>query len=318
MTLARGPRARGAGRAGGVRGRRARRRALRRRRGPRRRRRGRLGAPPRPGAPHRRVGSARRWPTSSQERPASSDGAWSSGCSSSARARSTCSCARAPPAALDDLIERWSIVVGASAAASASSRCIGDLRRPLLGVEKEQVAELRGKIDALLPPRRRLRHDRAGRAQHGGQRRRHHARGRTGARARRQAPAPRLLDRRRRAPTRACSTEDMFDEGQRLPSPYHRTKFESERIVREQPYVPWRVYRPGDRRRRLADRRDGQDRRPLLLLQGDPADAPAAARVGAAGRASTSATRTSCRSTGSPARSSTSPTSPTSTAGPST
>ena len=39
--------------------------------------------------------------------------------------------------------------------------------------------------------------------------------------------------------------EDMFDEGQRLPSPYHRTKFESERIVREQPYVPWRVYRPG-------------------------------------------------------------------------
>ena len=37
----------------------------------------------------------------------------------------------------------------------------------------------------------------------------------------------------------------MFDEGQKLPSPYHRTKFESERIVREQPYVPWRVYRPG-------------------------------------------------------------------------
>jgi NAD(P)-dependent dehydrogenase (short-subunit alcohol dehydrogenase family) len=38
--------------------------------------------------------------------------------------------------------------------------------------------------------------------------------------------------------------EDMFDEGQNLPSPYHRTKFESERIVREQSTVPWRVYRP--------------------------------------------------------------------------
>jgi thioester reductase-like protein len=38
--------------------------------------------------------------------------------------------------------------------------------------------------------------------------------------------------------------EDMFDEGQELPSPYHRTKFESERIVREQATVPWRVYRP--------------------------------------------------------------------------
>jgi NAD(P)-dependent dehydrogenase (short-subunit alcohol dehydrogenase family) len=36
----------------------------------------------------------------------------------------------------------------------------------------------------------------------------------------------------------------MFDEGQRLPSPYHRTKFESERLVRERTLVPWRVYRP--------------------------------------------------------------------------
>lgn len=39
-------------------------------------------------------------------------------------------------------------------------------------------------------------------------------------------------------------TEDMFDEGQPLPSPYHRTKFESEKIVREESPVPWRVYRP--------------------------------------------------------------------------
>jgi NAD(P)-dependent dehydrogenase (short-subunit alcohol dehydrogenase family) len=38
--------------------------------------------------------------------------------------------------------------------------------------------------------------------------------------------------------------ETMFDVGQKLPSPYHRTKFESERIVREESAVPWRVYRP--------------------------------------------------------------------------
>ena len=38
--------------------------------------------------------------------------------------------------------------------------------------------------------------------------------------------------------------ETMFDEGQKLPSPYHRTKFESERIVRDECPVPWRVYRP--------------------------------------------------------------------------
>src|SRR4051794_22683078 len=38
--------------------------------------------------------------------------------------------------------------------------------------------------------------------------------------------------------------EDMFDEGQKLPSAYHRTKFESERIARDESTVPWRVYRP--------------------------------------------------------------------------
>ncbi|HEY2877214.1 SDR family oxidoreductase [Nocardioides sp.] len=38
--------------------------------------------------------------------------------------------------------------------------------------------------------------------------------------------------------------ESMFDESQALTSPYHRTKFESERIVREESTGPWRVYRP--------------------------------------------------------------------------
>jgi NAD(P)-dependent dehydrogenase (short-subunit alcohol dehydrogenase family) len=38
--------------------------------------------------------------------------------------------------------------------------------------------------------------------------------------------------------------EDMFDEGQKLPSAYHRTKFESEKIARTESKVPWRVYRP--------------------------------------------------------------------------
>ena len=38
--------------------------------------------------------------------------------------------------------------------------------------------------------------------------------------------------------------ETMLDEGQGLPSPYHRTKLEAERAVRGQSTVPWRVYRP--------------------------------------------------------------------------
>ncbi len=39
-------------------------------------------------------------------------------------------------------------------------------------------------------------------------------------------------------------TEDMFDEGQGFPSDYHRTKFGSEKLVRETATMPWRVYRP--------------------------------------------------------------------------
>ena len=40
-------------------------------------------------------------------------------------------------------------------------------------------------------------------------------------------------------------TEKMFDEGQDVSHPYFRTKFQSEKIVREETTVPWRVYRPG-------------------------------------------------------------------------
>ena len=43
---------------------------------------------------------------------------------------------------------------------------------------------------------------------------------------------------------RGAFDESMFAEGQHLPSAYHRTKHESERIVREEATVPWRVYRP--------------------------------------------------------------------------
>jgi NAD(P)-dependent dehydrogenase (short-subunit alcohol dehydrogenase family) len=43
---------------------------------------------------------------------------------------------------------------------------------------------------------------------------------------------------------RGLFREDHFDQGQKLPSSYHRTKFESEKLVRERAEVPWRVYRP--------------------------------------------------------------------------
>ena len=55
--------------------------------------------------------------------------------------------------------------------------------------------------------------------------------------------------------------EDMFDEGQKLDHPYHRTKFESEKIARDQTDGPWRVYRPavvvGDSQTGEMDKIDG-------------------------------------------------------------
>ncbi len=60
---------------------------------------------------------------------------------------------------------------------------------------------------------------------------------------------------------RGVFTEQMFNEGQSLPSPYHRTKFESEKLVRELSAVPWRIYRPavviGDSTTGKIDKVDG-------------------------------------------------------------
>src|ERR1700677_4876254 len=144
---------------------------------------------------------------------------------------------------LDDLIERWSMVVGSSVADRVHP-VRGDLRRPMLGIEKEQVTELRGKIehffhlaavyDMTAPAERNTAVNVGGTT---------HA-----------VELARALDAKHLHHVSSIAVagtykgvfgEDMFDEGQRLPSPYHRTKFESERIVREQPYVAWRVYRPG-------------------------------------------------------------------------
>ncbi|MEU6832593.1 SDR family oxidoreductase [Nocardia beijingensis] len=55
--------------------------------------------------------------------------------------------------------------------------------------------------------------------------------------------------------------EEDFDLGQQLTSPYHRTKFAAEKLVRESRGVRWRVYRPaiivGDSRTGEMDKIDG-------------------------------------------------------------
>ncbi len=56
-------------------------------------------------------------------------------------------------------------------------------------------------------------------------------------------------------------TEDDFDVGQQLPTPYHQTKFEAESLVRSTPELRYRIYRPavvvGDSRTGEMDKVDG-------------------------------------------------------------
>jgi NAD(P)-dependent dehydrogenase (short-subunit alcohol dehydrogenase family) len=144
---------------------------------------------------------------------------------------------------LDELIERWDLETD-GAAGKRIVPVLGDVRRPLLGVEEETIGELRGQVAHLFhlaavydmtAPAERNAVVNVGGTTHAVELARllevgclHHVSSIAVAGA-----------------YRGTFTEEMFDEGQKLPSPYHRTKFESERIVREQPFVPWRVYRPG-------------------------------------------------------------------------
>jgi thioester reductase-like protein len=160
---------------------------------------------------------------------------------------------------LDELIDRWASAAGASATKRIVP-VIGDLRRPLLGVEEEQVRELRGQIGHFIhlaavydmtAPAERNTAANVGGTTHAVELARslevrclHHVSSIAVAGA-----------------FHGTFTEEMFDVGQKLPSPYHRTKFEAERIVREQPFVPWRIYRPavvvGDSRTGEMDKVDG-------------------------------------------------------------
>jgi thioester reductase-like protein len=144
---------------------------------------------------------------------------------------------------LDDMIERWKAVAGQSAGKRVVP-VIGDLRKPLLGVESERVEELRGKIDHffhlaaiydMTAPAEQNTAVNVGGTTHAVEL----------ARALNAGRLHHVSSIAVAGTYKGTFTEDMFDEGQKLPSPYHRTKFESERIVREQPYVPWRSYRPG-------------------------------------------------------------------------
>jgi len=142
---------------------------------------------------------------------------------------------------LDELIERWAQID--PDARERIRPVVGDLQEPRLGLSDEQVAELTGEIDHFFHLAAiydmTADEDRNHTLNVGGTR---HAVELANA-----LEAGRLHHVSSVAAAglhKGLFREDMFDEGQELPSPYHRTKFESEKVAREQSRVPWRVYRP--------------------------------------------------------------------------
>jgi NAD(P)-dependent dehydrogenase (short-subunit alcohol dehydrogenase family) len=137
---------------------------------------------------------------------------------------------------LDALVERWG-------RPARIKKVVGDLQEPNLGLSDERIAELRGRIghffhlaamyDMTAPDEVNELLNVTGTS---------HAvelANALGAGTLHHISSVAVAGEHR-----GFFREDMFDEGQPLPSAYHRTKFESEKLVRERASVPWRVYRP--------------------------------------------------------------------------
>jgi thioester reductase-like protein len=139
---------------------------------------------------------------------------------------------------LDQLVERWGPSAG-----ERVKKVVGDLRQPRLGLTDEQVAALTGTIEHFfhVAAMYDMTADDASneRLNVGGTR---HAVDL--ANALRAGHLHHVSSVAVAGERRGLFREDHFDEGQRLPSAYHRTKFQAEQLVRREATVPWRVYRP--------------------------------------------------------------------------
>ena len=184
---------------------------------------------------------------------------------------------------------------------------IGDLSQEKLGW-RGQIGDLKGEDRPLLPPRRDLRHDRRRREPARRERRGHPRGDEARERARRGPPPHGQLDRGR-GPLQGHLHRGHVRRGPRRREPPvlpDQARVRGGRARRGR--GPVADLPPRDRRRPLRDRRDGQGRRALLLLQAAPARAEPAAAVGARRRDRGQARSTSSRSTSSPRRWTTSPT----------
>ncbi|MCP5160617.1 MAG: SDR family oxidoreductase [Hahellaceae bacterium] len=139
---------------------------------------------------------------------------------------------------LAGLRERWGV------GEDRVKAVIGDLRQPLLGISKESLAELNGNVDHFF--HLAAIYDMKASAELQEQ---------VNVEGTRQAVrVAKEMDAKRfhlvssiaaAGLYRGTFREDMFEQAEKLDDPYLRTKHESERIVREECQVPWRVFRPG-------------------------------------------------------------------------
>jgi NAD(P)-dependent dehydrogenase (short-subunit alcohol dehydrogenase family) len=139
---------------------------------------------------------------------------------------------------LNTRVDRWG-----PAAAGRVHPVVGDLETPKLGVSAETIAGLEGKVDHLFhlaaiydmtAPEERNRVANVEGTRHAVQL----------ANAIRAGRFHHVSSIAVAGMHKGLFREDMFDEGQPLEHPYHRTKFEAEKLARDQTQMPWRVYRP--------------------------------------------------------------------------
>src|SRR4051794_1693410 len=147
---------------------------------------------------------------------------------------------------LDKLVDRWATERAAHNGTAVRERIkpvVGDLNEPRMGVAEEDLAALKGDVDHFfhLAAVYDMTADEETNVRSNVDGTRHAV---ELANAIEAGIFHHTSSIAAAGPYKGLFREDYFDEGQKLPSAYHRTKFESERIARTQTTVPWRVYRP--------------------------------------------------------------------------
>ena len=179
---------------------------------------------------------------------------------------------------------------------------VGDLSQPTPRGVRRGSRDPQGRRRPSLPPGGDLRHEGRRRVAAGRQHRRHPAHGR--ARRGGRGGCVHMVSSIASAGLYPGTwREDMFEEARRprhRPVLPHQARLRGHRPRRAD--APVAGLPPRDRRRQLGDRRDGQGRRAVLLLQADPPDPQRGPAVAADGRGSRGGRSTSSRSTSSSRR----------------